>query len=75
MDTVITNKEMYYIIDPEDNVVTSGFLVTWDSTEKGFGQLALLIDDLGKIEIDTESMGKEFFLDLMSKLYDMAEVK
>lgn len=25
--------------------------------------------------INPESMGKEFFLDLMSKLYDMAEVK
>ena len=52
-----------------------GITIQWDDLGIGFGELSLSTDINGKTVIDTESMGKEFFLDLMSKLYDMAEVK
>lgn len=52
-----------------------GITIQWDDLGVGFGELSLSSDINGKTIIDTETMGKEFFLDLMSKLYDMAEVK
>jgi len=49
--------------------------ISWTSTPLGFGEVTIQLDKNGKVEIDTESMGKKFFLKLMSKLYDKAEVE
>ena len=61
----------------ENSVVFTGIVINWFLGNKS-GKLQIITGNPKRqvlAKIDTESMGKEFFLDLMSKLYDMAEVK
>lgn len=55
--------------------VETGFDVGWHSNHVGFGRLLITVDEDGKVEIDTEHMDKDHFMEVMSALYDMAEVK
>jgi hypothetical protein len=48
--------------------------INWDSTE-GFGQLGIIINESGKVFIDTEYMGREFAKQVLNKLVDDAEVE
>ena len=75
MDTTITSCNTWADISNRGDIYSTGIDIHWDSVEKGYGGLTIIVDENDEVQIDTESMGKEFFLDLMSKLYDMAEVK
>lgn len=76
MGIQIKDVLMSYDTDVDNDVQVSGFVIQWEShNEYGFGNVGIHVNWNNEVEIDTESMGKEFFLDLMSKLYDMAEVK
>lgn len=53
----------------------SGLAIHWEDASLRTGTLYIITKE-EKLEIDTESkLNREQFLDLMSKLYDMAEVK
>lgn len=58
----------------DDGVAESGIDVGWISPYGGFGRCVLTVDENGKIEIDNEHMDKSHFLEVMSALYDMADV-
>lgn len=48
--------------------------IDWDSSE-GFGQLGIIINESGKVFVDTEYMGREFAKQVLNKLVDDAEVE
>lgn len=49
-----------------------GMRVEWSTISAGFGSLTIWIDHDGKLRIDTEAMGKEFVMSVLSKLFDSA---
>lgn len=56
-------------------VTRSGFQIMYISPYPfGDCEFSIRVDDTGKIEI-SNNVSKSQFLDMMSKLYDMAEVK
>ena len=76
----ITDVAMYEEIEtynqPDVSINTSvGLDIGWHDNHLGFGRLIIEADEDGKVSIDTEHIDKDHFLQVMSALYDMAEVK
>ena len=67
------------IDNSSDDEIVGIQLAVWDYTDKSYSHgeikdLNIVIGTDG-LKIDTMSKGKDYFLEVMSKLYDMAEVK
>lgn len=65
---------LYNVINIDHPPVETGLDIGWISPYGGFGRCVLTVDENGEIEIDNEHMDKSHFLEVMSALYDMADV-
>lgn len=58
------------------NSENSGFSLSWDSKELGFGEISFIqFHKNGKIRIDSEHMGKDFVKKVLHAFVDIAKLE
>lgn len=50
------------------------FVIDWATKGAGFGQLSIYIDETGQLRCDTETMGRAFAQEVLSKLLESAVI-